>query len=82
MLCVLMVSELVPKVRTYSIYMVIGAGADGWTQTHNLRITKQVSYHCATTASFNNGTAYFEKFKQLLECQNLLLLSDIWWSKF
>jgi hypothetical protein len=28
-----------------------------------------------------NGTARFEKSKQLLEYQNLLLLSDIWWLK-
>jgi hypothetical protein len=28
-----------------------------------------------------NGTAYFEKCKQLLEYQNLLLLCDIWWLK-
>ena len=29
-----------------------------------------------------NGTACFEKCKKLLEYQNLLLLSDIWWLKF
>ncbi len=28
-----------------------------------------------------NGTERFEKCKQLLEYQNLLLLSDIWWLK-
>jgi len=29
-----------------------------------------------------NGTAHFEKYKQLFEYQHLLLLRDIWWSKF
>jgi hypothetical protein len=29
----------------------------------------------------NNGTACF-KWKQLFEYQHLLLLEDIWWSKF
>ncbi len=28
-----------------------------------------------------NRIAYFEKCKQLLECQKLLLLRDIWWLK-
>jgi len=28
-----------------------------------------------------NGTACFEKYKQLLGYQNFLLLSDIWWLK-
>jgi hypothetical protein len=29
-----------------------------------------------------NGTAHFKNCKQLLECQHLLLLRDIWWPKF
>ncbi len=29
----------------------------------------------------NNGTAHFNKHKQLLEHQNYFLLRDIWWSK-
>ncbi len=29
-----------------------------------------------------NGAAHFEKCKQLLEYQNLLFLTDIWWLKF
>jgi len=29
-----------------------------------------------------NGTAHFKKCKQLFEYQHLLLLKDIWWSKF
>ncbi len=29
-----------------------------------------------------NGSAHFEKCKQLLEYHNLLLLNDIWWLKF
>jgi hypothetical protein len=30
----------------------------------------------------NNGTAHYEKCKKLFENQHLLLLRDIWWSKF
>jgi hypothetical protein len=29
-----------------------------------------------------NGTARFKKHKQLFENKHLLLLRDIWWSKF
>ncbi len=29
-----------------------------------------------------NGTAHFKKGKQLFEYHHLLLLRDIWWSKF
>ncbi len=29
-----------------------------------------------------NGTAHFKKCKQLFEYKHLLLLRDIWWSKF
>ncbi len=29
----------------------------------------------------SNGTAHFEKFKQLLEYQNYILLKYIWWSE-
>jgi hypothetical protein len=29
-----------------------------------------------------NGTARFKKCKPLIEYQHLLLLRDIWWSKF
>jgi len=29
-----------------------------------------------------NGTAHLKKCKQLFEYQLLLLLRDIWWSKF
>jgi hypothetical protein len=29
-----------------------------------------------------NGTARFKECKQLFEYQHLLLLGDIWWSKF
>jgi len=29
-----------------------------------------------------NGTKRFKKHKQLFEYQHLLLLRDIWWSKF
>ncbi len=29
-----------------------------------------------------NETAHFKKGKQLFEYQHLLLLKDIWWSKF
>jgi len=29
-----------------------------------------------------NGTGHFKKCKQLFEYQHLLLLIDIWWSKF
>jgi hypothetical protein len=29
-----------------------------------------------------NGTARLKKYKQLFEYQHLLLLKDIWWSKF
>jgi hypothetical protein len=32
--------------------------------------------------SQNNGRALFKKCKQLFEYQHLLLLRDIWWSKF
>jgi hypothetical protein len=28
-----------------------------------------------------NGTEHFKNCKQLIECQDLLLLRDIWWSK-
>ncbi len=31
---------------------------------------------------FFNGTARFKKCKELLEYQYLLILRDIWWSKF
>jgi hypothetical protein len=31
---------------------------------------------------WSNGTAHFEKYKQLSEYQNYLLIRDIWWSKF
>jgi hypothetical protein len=27
-----------------------------------------------------NGTTHFENHKQLLKCQNFILLKDIWWS--
>ena len=30
----------------------------------------------------SNGTKHFKKLKQLFEYQHLLLLRDIWWSKF
>jgi hypothetical protein len=33
-------------------------------------------------AECRNGTAHFKKFKQLFEYKHLLLLRDIWWSKF
>jgi hypothetical protein len=29
-----------------------------------------------------NGTVHFKKCKQLFEYQHLLLLRDIWWSKY
>jgi hypothetical protein len=32
--------------------------------------------------NFANGTACFKECKQLFEYQHLLLLRDIWWSKF
>jgi len=31
---------------------------------------------------YNNGTAHFKKCTQLFEYEHLLLLRDIWWSKF
>jgi hypothetical protein len=31
---------------------------------------------------WSNGTAHFEKYKELSEYQNYLLIRDIWWSKF
>jgi len=30
----------------------------------------------------DNGTVHFKKCKQSFEYQHLLLLKDIWWSKF
>jgi len=41
-----------------------------------------VGRECSIEANIHNGTAHLEKCKQLLEYQNLLLLSDIWWLKF
>jgi len=32
--------------------------------------------------TLHNGTTHLKKCKQLLEYQHLLLLRDIWWSKF
>ncbi len=36
---------------------------------------------CCKLDQLHNGTERFEKCKQLLEYQNLLFLSDIWWLK-
>jgi hypothetical protein len=38
--------------------------------------------HISKTCYARNGTAHFKKCKQLFEYQHLLLLKDIWWSKF
>ncbi len=52
----------------------------------NSFIIQATSYFLDETSLFHLtaviGTAHFEKCKQLLEYQNLLLLSDIWWLKF
>ncbi len=46
--------------------------------------TRCVDIQCGLNSvdANSNGTARFEKCKQLFEYQHLLLLGDIWWSKF